>query len=109
MGEIGYIYEIRPEGLGYAVVARHKAADLPSTAIDCPILADYKAGAGISDDHVPVTETIAGAIVDFFAADAQKLLVGEVLVGEIDAVEVQRIRDDRDGRIARTVLLGQVI
>ena len=38
-------------------------------------------------------------MVDLLAADAQKLLVGEILVGDISAVKTHRIGDDADGSI----------
>ena len=79
----GLGYVIILEGLGYAIVAGHKATDLPRTTCDCPILAGYRAVAGIPDDYVPATETIASAIVDLSSADAKKLLVCEVDVSQV--------------------------
>ena len=87
LSEIGYVLIAALEDLAHLILSRHKAADLPYTASDCSVPANLKAGAGVFHNYIPATETISCAGIDFFAAYAQKLLVGEVLIGSVLAVQ----------------------
>ena len=102
-----YVLPVGFECLGYTIVAGNQVADTPEAGVVGHILANFRACRAIKYFDQPAWERTAGAIIVFVAADAQKLLVAEVLVGDVGAVELHRIGYHFDGKIPGPGLLGQ--